>query len=29
MTNIQKTNIILALAAMVLATLCVLSILQK
>ena len=29
MTKIQKTNIILALAAMVLATLCTLSILQK
>lgn len=29
MTNIQKTNIILALAAMVLAALCTLSILQK
>ena len=29
MTKIQKTNIILALAAMVLTTLCTLSILQK
>ena len=29
MTKIQKTNLILALVAMVLATLCTLSILQK